>query len=104
MGNPSLSAPPSSEGARGVSEGTGGFIENFKVRVGLKVHKYCAIHEYYFPSKSPSLESHQSAESLFRDSWGDQKDEWQCVTEAEGKKSHWEQSVCLNKYLLEGLS
>uniref|UniRef100_G3P822 Rap-GAP domain-containing protein n=1 Tax=Gasterosteus aculeatus aculeatus TaxID=481459 RepID=G3P822_GASAC len=34
MGNPSLSAPPSSEGARGVSEGTGGFIENFKVRVG----------------------------------------------------------------------
>jgi len=30
MGDPSLSALPSSEGARGASEGTGGFIENFK--------------------------------------------------------------------------
>lgn len=33
MGDPSLSALPSSEGARGVSEGSGGFIENFKVNV-----------------------------------------------------------------------
>lgn len=31
VGDPSLSALPSSECARGVSEGSGGFIENFKV-------------------------------------------------------------------------
>uniref|UniRef100_A0A3B4U8Y4 Si:ch1073-90m23.1 n=1 Tax=Seriola dumerili TaxID=41447 RepID=A0A3B4U8Y4_SERDU len=35
MGDPSLSAFPSSEGVRGASEGSGGFIENFKVNVGL---------------------------------------------------------------------
>lgn len=32
MGDRSLSALPSSEGLRGASEGSGGFIENFKVR------------------------------------------------------------------------
>uniref|UniRef100_A0A8C4DI92 Rap-GAP domain-containing protein n=1 Tax=Dicentrarchus labrax TaxID=13489 RepID=A0A8C4DI92_DICLA len=35
MGEPSLSVLPSSEGVRGASEGSGGFIENFKVNVGL---------------------------------------------------------------------
>lgn len=35
MGDPSLSALPSSEGVRGASEGSGGFIENFKVRIGF---------------------------------------------------------------------
>ena len=35
VGDPSLSAPPSSEGARGTSEGSGGFIENIKVNVEL---------------------------------------------------------------------
>ncbi|KAL6109327.1 uncharacterized protein ACO6RY_12483 [Pungitius sinensis] len=40
MGNPSLSAPPSSEGARGVSEGTGGFIENFKRAIRVRSHSF----------------------------------------------------------------
>ncbi|XP_037309266.2 rap1 GTPase-activating protein 2 isoform X3 [Pungitius pungitius] len=40
MGNPSLSARPSSEGARGVSEGTGGFIENFKRAIRVRSHSF----------------------------------------------------------------
>lgn len=35
MGDPSLSVLPTSEGVRGVSEGSGGFIENFKVNVAI---------------------------------------------------------------------
>lgn len=42
MGDTSLSALPSSEGVRGASEGSGGFIENFKVRVGF-FSIYCAF-------------------------------------------------------------
>ncbi|KAM8870584.1 rap1 GTPase-activating protein 1 isoform 7-T7 [Spinachia spinachia] len=40
MGNPSLCAPPSSEGARGVTEGTGGFIENFKRAIRVRSHSF----------------------------------------------------------------
>lgn len=35
MGDPALSALTSSDGVRGVSEGSGGFIENFKVNVNV---------------------------------------------------------------------
>lgn len=35
MGDPSLSGLPSSESIRAASEGTGGFIENFKVYLYL---------------------------------------------------------------------
>ncbi|XP_034409681.1 rap1 GTPase-activating protein 2 isoform X1 [Cyclopterus lumpus] len=40
MGDPSLSALPSSEGARGASEGTGGFIENFKRAIRVRSHSF----------------------------------------------------------------
>lgn len=42
--DPSLAALPSSEGARGASEGSGGFIENFKVNVGLP-HLFLRFHK-----------------------------------------------------------
>ncbi|KAM3850394.1 rap1 GTPase-activating protein 2-like [Diretmus argenteus] len=40
MGDPSLSALPSSEGVRGVSEGSGGFIENFKRAIRVRSHSF----------------------------------------------------------------
>ncbi|KAG8009981.1 Rap1 GTPase-activating protein 2 [Nibea albiflora] len=40
MGDPSLSALPSSEGARGASEGSGGFIENFKRAIRVRSHSF----------------------------------------------------------------
>ncbi|KAM6936580.1 rap1 GTPase-activating protein 1-like [Lycodopsis pacificus] len=40
MGDPSLSALPSSEGARGAYEGTGGFIENFKRAIRVRSHSF----------------------------------------------------------------
>lgn len=44
VGDPSLSALPSSEGARGTSEGSGGFIENFKVNVELPHLSVLTLH------------------------------------------------------------
>ncbi|XP_028984836.1 rap1 GTPase-activating protein 2 [Betta splendens] len=38
--DPSLSALPSSEGARGASEGSGGFIENFKRAIRVRSHSF----------------------------------------------------------------
>uniref|UniRef100_UPI003AAD952F rap1 GTPase-activating protein 2 isoform X1 n=1 Tax=Centroberyx gerrardi TaxID=166262 RepID=UPI003AAD952F len=43
MGDPSLSALPSSEGVRGVSEGSGGFIENFKRAIRVRSHSFEAL-------------------------------------------------------------
>ncbi|KAM4601330.1 rap1 GTPase-activating protein 1 [Polymixia lowei] len=40
MGDPSLSALPSSEGIRGVPEGSGGFIENFKRAIRVRSHSF----------------------------------------------------------------
>ncbi|XP_044064907.1 rap1 GTPase-activating protein 1 isoform X3 [Siniperca chuatsi] len=40
MGDPLLSALPSSEGVRGVSEGSGGFIENFKRAIRVRSHSF----------------------------------------------------------------
>ncbi|XP_047454797.1 rap1 GTPase-activating protein 2 isoform X2 [Mugil cephalus] len=40
MGDPSLAAVPSSEGARGASEGSGGFIENFKRAIRVRSHSF----------------------------------------------------------------
>uniref|UniRef100_A0A3Q3RDV5 Rap-GAP domain-containing protein n=2 Tax=Monopterus albus TaxID=43700 RepID=A0A3Q3RDV5_MONAL len=40
IGDPSLSALPTSEGARGVSEGSGGFIENFKRAIRVRSHSF----------------------------------------------------------------
>ncbi|KAG7237591.1 hypothetical protein INR49_032037 [Caranx melampygus] len=40
MGDPSLSALPSSEGVRGTSEGSGGFIENFKRAIRVRSHSF----------------------------------------------------------------
>ncbi|KAI3361129.1 hypothetical protein L3Q82_013327, partial [Scortum barcoo] len=40
MGDPSLSALPSSEGVRGASEGSGGFIENFKRAIRVRSHSF----------------------------------------------------------------
>ncbi|XP_056236229.1 rap1 GTPase-activating protein 2 isoform X2 [Seriola aureovittata] len=40
MGDPSLSAFPSSEGVRGASEGSGGFIENFKRAIRVRSHSF----------------------------------------------------------------
>uniref|UniRef100_A0A3Q3XEP5 Rap-GAP domain-containing protein n=1 Tax=Mola mola TaxID=94237 RepID=A0A3Q3XEP5_MOLML len=40
VGDPSLSALPSSEGARGTSEGSGGFIENFKRAIRVRSHSF----------------------------------------------------------------
>uniref|UniRef100_A0A7N6A7H2 Rap-GAP domain-containing protein n=1 Tax=Anabas testudineus TaxID=64144 RepID=A0A7N6A7H2_ANATE len=40
LGEPSLSALPSSEGARGASEGSGGFIENFKRAIRVRSHSF----------------------------------------------------------------
>ncbi|XP_067367762.1 rap1 GTPase-activating protein 2 isoform X1 [Channa argus] len=40
MGDQSLSALPSSDGARGVSEGSGGFIENFKRAIRVRSHSF----------------------------------------------------------------
>lgn len=85
MGDPSLSALPSSEGGRGTSEGSGGFIENFKVHVDLprRITLLTLLFPLcHFPSESLSSESHQSAEPLFWDSWGTQEDRWQRITEA----------------------
>lgn len=84
MGDPSLSALPSSEGVRGASEGSGGFIENFKVNVGLPCLSYLTVllSLYHFSSGSLSLESHKGAEPLFWNSRGTQEDWWQCITEA----------------------
>lgn len=65
MGDPSAAALSSAEGARGATEGSGGFIENFKVSLnpGLPVGlDFISLH---FSSEWPCLESHQSAEPLF---------------------------------------
>uniref|UniRef100_A0A671WC28 Si:ch1073-90m23.1 n=1 Tax=Sparus aurata TaxID=8175 RepID=A0A671WC28_SPAAU len=40
MGDRSLSALPSSEGLRGASEGSGGFIENFKRAIRVRSHSF----------------------------------------------------------------
>ncbi|CAJ1062474.1 rap1 GTPase-activating protein 2 [Xyrichtys novacula] len=40
MGDPSLSGLQSSEGVRGVSEGSGGFIENFKRAIRVRSHSF----------------------------------------------------------------
>ncbi|KAM7383309.1 hypothetical protein PAMP_002974 [Pampus punctatissimus] len=40
MGDPSVSALPSSEGVRGASEGSGGFIENFKRAIRVRSHSF----------------------------------------------------------------
>uniref|UniRef100_A0A8C4DDF7 Rap-GAP domain-containing protein n=1 Tax=Dicentrarchus labrax TaxID=13489 RepID=A0A8C4DDF7_DICLA len=40
MGEPSLSVLPSSEGVRGASEGSGGFIENFKRAIRVRSHSF----------------------------------------------------------------
>ncbi|KAF1388068.1 hypothetical protein PFLUV_G00086410 [Perca fluviatilis] len=40
MGDPSLSVLPSSEATRGVSEGSGGFIENFKRAIRVRSHSF----------------------------------------------------------------
>ncbi|XP_041649078.1 rap1 GTPase-activating protein 2 [Cheilinus undulatus] len=40
MGDPSLSALPSSEGVRGLTEGSGGFIENFKRAIRVRSHSF----------------------------------------------------------------
>ncbi|XP_068610720.1 rap1 GTPase-activating protein 1 isoform X2 [Brachionichthys hirsutus] len=40
MGHPSLSGVSSSEGARGASEGSGGFIENFKRAIRVRSHSF----------------------------------------------------------------
>ncbi|XP_060905227.1 rap1 GTPase-activating protein 1 isoform X2 [Labrus mixtus] len=40
MGDPALSALPSSEGVRGVPEGSGGFIENFKRAIRVRSHSF----------------------------------------------------------------
>ncbi|XP_018538227.1 rap1 GTPase-activating protein 1 isoform X2 [Lates calcarifer] len=40
MGDPSLSALPSSEGVRGASEGSGGFIENFKRAIRVRSQSF----------------------------------------------------------------
>ncbi|XP_061573045.1 rap1 GTPase-activating protein 2 [Cololabis saira] len=40
MGDPSPAIVPSSEGARGTSEGSGGFIENFKRAIRVRSHSF----------------------------------------------------------------
>ncbi|XP_041843820.1 rap1 GTPase-activating protein 2 [Melanotaenia boesemani] len=40
MGDPSLAAVPTSEGVRGASEGSGGFIENFKRAIRVRSHSF----------------------------------------------------------------
>uniref|UniRef100_A0A667YLG7 Si:ch1073-90m23.1 n=1 Tax=Myripristis murdjan TaxID=586833 RepID=A0A667YLG7_9TELE len=40
MGDPTLSSLPSSEGVRGGSEGSGGFIENFKRAIRVRSHSF----------------------------------------------------------------
>ncbi|XP_019948567.2 rap1 GTPase-activating protein 2 [Paralichthys olivaceus] len=40
VGDPSLSSLPCSEGVRGVSEGSGGFIENFKRAIRVRSHSF----------------------------------------------------------------
>ncbi|KAM4580666.1 rap1 GTPase-activating protein 2 isoform 1-T1 [Odontesthes bonariensis] len=40
MGDPSLAAVPTSESARGASEGSGGFIENFKRAIRVRSHSF----------------------------------------------------------------
>ncbi|XP_068995257.1 rap1 GTPase-activating protein 1 [Embiotoca jacksoni] len=40
MGDPSLAALPTSEGARGATEGSGGFIENFKRAIRVRSHSF----------------------------------------------------------------
>ncbi|XP_076010960.1 rap1 GTPase-activating protein 2 [Genypterus blacodes] len=40
MGDPALSAMTSSDGVRGVSEGSGGFIENFKRAIRVRSHSF----------------------------------------------------------------
>ncbi|KAM9310470.1 rap1 GTPase-activating protein 2 isoform 2-T2 [Pholidichthys leucotaenia] len=40
MGDPSLTSAPNSEGVRGPSEGSGGFIENFKRAIRVRSHSF----------------------------------------------------------------
>lgn len=60
-----MSALSFTESARGMTEGSGGFIENFKVSLkpGLPIgFDFISLR---FSSEWPRLESHQSAEPLF---------------------------------------
>ncbi|AWO96431.1 putative rap1 GTPase-activating protein 2-like isoform 2 [Scophthalmus maximus] len=43
MGDPSLASLPCSEGVRGTSEGSGGFIENFKRAIRVRSHSFEAL-------------------------------------------------------------
>lgn len=65
MGDPSASALSSAESVRGATEGSGGFIENFKVSLKPGLPTRLDFISLHFSSECPFLESHQSAEPLF---------------------------------------
>lgn len=65
MGDPSLAAVPTSDSGRGASEGSGGFIENFKVNVGENASISCLTLLVYLHFISLLIESDSSSEPFF---------------------------------------
>lgn len=84
MGDPSMSTLASAE--RGTSEGSGGFIENFKVSLKPCIPaRLDFISSSFCSSEWSCLESHQSEEPLFWDSRRSKESQRKYITEAEGK-------------------
>lgn len=94
MGDPSMSTLASTDSARGTSEGSGGFIENFKVSLKPCIPTWFDfIYFFFFCSREWScLESHQSEEPLFWDSRRSKESQREYITEAQGKISPRNQS------------
>lgn len=86
MGDPSMSSLACAESTRGTSEGSGGFIENFKVSLKPCIPAWFDfIPSFFCSSEWSSLESHQSEEPLFWDSRRSKESQRKYITEAEGK-------------------
>lgn len=104
MGDPALSALPFSEGVRGASEGSGGFIENFKVRVGILLNILWLDYFYSVNCLSVSLQRAIRVRSHSFETLGvPRKISGSTSQRPKVKIPNGSEQVSLNIYLLKGV-